>query len=52
MQLKKFKQFRKERKMSRGKLDYRKSQGIFTRNAIKQKSIMRSVNVMRGGIRL
>lgn len=38
--------------MSRGKLDYRKSQGIFTRNAIKQKTIMKNVNVMRGGIRL
>lgn len=38
--------------MSRGKLNYRKSQGLFTRNAVKQKTIMKNVNVMRGGIRL
>lgn len=33
-------------------LNYRKSQSIFTRNAIKQKSINSTVNLMRGGIRL
>lgn len=33
-------------------LGYRKSQSIFTRNAVKQKKLNSSVNVMRGGIRL
>lgn len=38
--------------MSGKKLNYRKSQSIFTRNAVKQKTINSNVNVMRGGIRL
>lgn len=33
-------------------LSYRKSQQIFTKNAVKQKTINTNVNVMRGGIRL
>lgn len=43
---------RKESDMSGHKMNYRQSQKIFTRNAVKQKSINTSVNVMRGGIRL
>ena len=35
-----------------GQLNYRKSQSIFTRNAVKHKTLNNSVNVMRGGIRL
>lgn len=38
--------------MSGYKLPYRKSQSIFTRGAVKQKTINTNVNVMRGGIRL
>lgn len=38
--------------MSGHKMNYRQSQKIFTRNAVKQKSINTAVNVMRGGIRL
>ena len=38
--------------MSGHKMNYRQSQKIFTRNAVKQKSIMSNVNVFRGGIRL
>ena len=33
-------------------MNYRKSQSIFTRNAIKQKTLNSSVLSMRGGIRL
>lgn len=33
-------------------LGYRKSQSIFTRNAIRQKTINSKVNLMRGGVRL
>lgn len=43
---------RKEINMSGYKLPYRKSQRIFTRGAVKQKTINTNVNVMRGGIRL
>lgn len=38
--------------MSGKQMNYRKSQSIFTKNAVKQKTINASVNVMRGGIRL
>lgn len=38
--------------MAGKKMNYRQSQKIFTRNAVKQKSINTAVNVMRGGIRL
>lgn len=38
--------------MAGKKLNYRKSQSIFTRNAIKQKTINSNVNLMRGGVRL
>ncbi len=38
--------------MSGRQLGYRKSQSIFTRNAVKQKTINSNVNLMRGGIRL
>lgn len=38
--------------MAGRQLGYRKSQSIFTRNAIKQKTINTAVNVMRGGVRL
>lgn len=33
-------------------MNYRKSQSVFTRNAVKQKTINTNVNLMRGGIRL
>lgn len=33
-------------------LNYRKSQSIFTRGAVKQKTINTTINTMRGGIRL
>lgn len=33
-------------------VDYRKSQKIFTYNAVKQKDLNTKINVMRGGIRL
>lgn len=33
-------------------MNYRQSQKIFTRGAVKQKTINTKVNVMRGGIRL
>lgn len=38
--------------MAGRKIGYRKSQKIFTKNAVKQKTINTAVNVMRGGIRL
>lgn len=38
--------------MSGHKLNYRKSQSIFTKNAVKQKTINNNINLMRGGIRL
>lgn len=38
--------------MSGRPMNYRKSQAIFTKNAVKQKTINTNVNVMRGGIRL
>lgn len=38
--------------MSGHELNYRKSQSIFTRNAVKHKTLNSTVNVMRGGIRL
>lgn len=38
--------------MAGRQLNYRKSQSIFTRNAIKQKTINSNVNLMRGGVRL
>lgn len=38
--------------MSGKQMNYRKSQKIFTRDAVKQKTINTRVNVMRGGIRL
>lgn len=38
--------------MSRRNMNYRQSQKIFTRNAVKQKSINKNINVFRGGIRL
>lgn len=38
--------------MSGKPMNYRKSQSIFTRNAIKQKTINSNVTTMRGGIRL
>lgn len=38
--------------MSGHKLPYRQSQKIFTRGAVKQKTLNTNVNVMRGGVRL
>lgn len=38
--------------MTAHSLNYRKSQSIFTRGAVKQKAINNTVNQMRGGIRL
>lgn len=38
--------------MAGREMSYRKSQAIFTRNAVKQKTINSNINVMRGGIRL
>lgn len=37
---------------NRGKLNYRKSQSIFTKHAVKTKSLNSAVSVPRGGIRL
>lgn len=45
-------EYKKGDSMSGHSLPYRKSQGIFTRGAVKQKTINTNVNVMRGGIRL
>lgn len=38
--------------MAGRRLNYRKSQSIFTKNAVKQKTINSNVNLMRGGGRL
>lgn len=38
--------------MSNYNLPYRKSQGIFTRNALRMKTLNTNVNLMRGGVRL
>lgn len=38
--------------MAGKQMNYRKSQKIFIRDAVKQKTINTRVNVMRGGIRL
>ena len=38
--------------MAGRQLNYRKSQSIFTKNAVKQKTINSNVNLMRGGVRL
>ena len=46
------KQSRKEIIMSGHEIGYRKSQSIFTRNAVVHKKLNNQVNVMRGGIRL
>lgn len=38
--------------MSNYNVGYRKSQRIFTHNAVKHKTLNSSVNLMRGGVRL
>ena len=44
--------FRKELIMSNYNVGFRKSQSIFTRNAVKHKSLNNQINLMRGGVRL
>lgn len=33
-------------------MNYRKSQSIFTREAVRKKTLNKTVNTMRGGVRL
>ena len=47
-----YKLFRKEIVMSNYNVGFRKSQSIFTHNAVKHKTLNNSINLMRGGIRL
>lgn len=38
--------------MSNYNVGFRKSQSIFTKNAVKHKSLNNQINLMRGGVRL